>query len=61
MNNEKPSLRGTKQSHINSTDAKRECQAALAMTFIVTLLFSSSAYSGEFSGYIGGQAGAFFA
>ncbi len=59
MNNEKLSLRGTKQSLYAAVLPEGDCHATLAMTFIITL-FSSNAYSGEFSGYIGGQTRSFF-
>lgn len=59
MNNEKPSLRDAEQSHINSTDAKRDCHAALAMALISSLSIGT-AQSSEFSGYVGGQARVFF-
>ena len=59
MNNATLSLRGTTHSLYAAVLPEGDCHAALAMTFIITL-FSSNAYSGEFSGYIGGQTRSFF-
>ena len=59
MNNEKLSLRAQRGNLLQPILQRKEIASCLAMTFIATL-FSSTAHSAEFSGYIGGQTRNFF-
>ena len=59
MNNGTPSLRAKRGNLLHTKVPLKEIASYLAMTVALSV-FSTSAHSGEFSGYIGGQARVFF-
>jgi hypothetical protein len=59
MNNVTPSLRAKRGNLLRTVIPLKEIASCLAMTLVISV-FSNNVHSGEFSGYVGGQARVFF-